>query len=143
MATTDYYALRDARALEMGLRHVSDGRCPRRLVGKHHRNLECWCADRLNDHAATYERLDDGRRLVAWEPYEADALELEPVFAAAAADGLTVTVTGSSPWNPGATVAIWFEGALTSGEAANRAAWKAWDALVVSVIGGPLPEVTP
>ena len=97
----------EERAEEYGLRRISDGRCPRQLVGKRHLEDKCWCASRLNDHSATYTR--HGRRLVAWEPYDGYPRDLAEVFEAARADGLSVVVTGMSPWNPGSTFALWFE----------------------------------
>lgn len=89
-----------------GYRRVSDTRCPRTLVGKRHREIECWCNCRLNDHAATYVRHD--RRVVLWEPYDAHPGELVVMFTAARADGLRVSLSGMSPWNPGSTFGIAF-----------------------------------
>jgi hypothetical protein len=43
-----------------------------------------------------------------WEPYDADRDELLYLMAHACHDGLDVTVTGLSPWNPGHTFAIQF-----------------------------------
>ncbi|CAN5120899.1 hypothetical protein BH11ACT1_BH11ACT1_19290 [soil metagenome] len=89
-----------------GYKRISDSRCPRRLVGKRHLGEQCWCASRLNDHAATYTR--HGHRLVLWEPYQGYPEDMADMFAAAHADGLRVIVLGSSPYNPGSTLAIEF-----------------------------------
>jgi hypothetical protein len=104
--TSEHLDTWPARMDGHGYTQVSDNRCPRRLVGKRHRDLECWCTSRLNDHAATYRR--HGQRLVLWEPYQASAEDLADVFAAALADGLRVTLHGSSPYFPGGTLALEF-----------------------------------
>lgn len=98
-----------ARALtDYGLRQISTGSCPRRLVNLPCLHAECWCASRLNDHGRRYRTIAGDRPVVLWEPYSAHPEELAPVLAAAAADGVAVEVTGSSPWNPGRTVALVF-----------------------------------
>lgn len=89
-----------------GYQKVSDTRCPRTLVRKRCRGIECWCSCHLNDHAATYTR--HGERVVLWEPYDAHPEELVRLFAAADADGLRVSLSGMSPWNPGSTFGIEF-----------------------------------
>lgn len=94
------------RMSEYGYERISDGRCPRLLVGKRHDYAGCWCRSRLNDHAATYRR--HGERVVLWEPYDIYPEELARVAASAAADGLHVVLSGDSPYNPGSTVAITF-----------------------------------
>jgi hypothetical protein len=97
-----------ARALELGLRRTSMSSCPRRLVGqRHHDDETCWCRSHLNDHGRRYLR-NDGAPLVLWEPYDVDPLDLFEVAAYARVDGLRVDITGTSPWNPGHTIAIAF-----------------------------------
>ncbi len=106
MSTTTHLDAWTQRQEDRGYEHVSDRRCPRRLVGKRHLYEKCWCCSRLNDHAATYNR--HGEKLVLWEPYQAHPEELAVVFARAAADGIQVYVHGMSPYYPGGTLAIEF-----------------------------------
>lgn len=94
------------RAAGLGLRHSGTGSCPRRLVGLPHRE-GCWCTSRLNDHSGRY-LTRDGTPVVVWEPYDADGVALAAIIAAAAGDGLDITVTGASAWYPGATFAVVF-----------------------------------
>lgn len=102
------------RALDMGLRTTSTGSCPRRLVRLPHLERDCWCTSRLNDHGRRYRRGRDDAPVVLWEPYSAWPEELTEVFTAAEADGLRVSVTGASPWNPGHTLCIAFVAATAS-----------------------------
>lgn len=98
-----------ARALaDYGLRQTSTGSCPRRLVKLPCLRTECWCTSRLNDHGRRYRTTHGDQPVVMWEPYSAYPEELVEVLATAAADGLQVKVTGSSPWNPGRTIALVF-----------------------------------
>lgn len=99
------------RAADLGLRMTSTGSCPRRLVGLRHVDGTCWCASRLNDHGRRYRRIKDDKPLILWEPYGAYQEELQEVLTAAAGDGLRVSVTAASPWNPGSTVALIFQAA--------------------------------
>ena len=101
------------RALDRGLRQTSTGSCPRRLVSRAHLEEKCWCCSRLNDHGRRYRATRDDRPVVLWEPYNAYGEELAAVLAAAAADGLRVSLTGASPWNPGSTFAIAFTAEAT------------------------------
>lgn len=107
----DYYREHRQRARDMGLerndRISEPDSCPRRLVGKRHRD-GCWCASQLNDHGGRYHRVRDRVSVVLWEPYGCSPEELTRVFSAAATDGLAAYVHGSSPWNPGRTCAIEF-----------------------------------
>lgn len=52
--------------------------CPRLLVGRTHDGVSCWCNLPLRDHGATYTRA--GSKVVLWEPYQAQALELMAVL---------------------------------------------------------------
>ena len=95
------------RAADLGLLQTSTSSCPRRLVRRPHDLAGCWCLSRLNDHGATY-RTNAGL-VIMWEPYPAAGEDMLEVLTAAHADGLRVTVTGASPWNPGETFALIFE----------------------------------
>ncbi len=96
------------RAADLGLRQTSTGSCPRRLAGLPCRGIDCWCTSRLNDHGRRYRTVARDVPVVLWEPYDAWPEELAAVLAAAAADGIRVSISGASPWNPGATLAIRF-----------------------------------
>jgi hypothetical protein len=96
------------RALALGLRLTSTGSCPRRLAGKPHLDWTCWCTSRLNDHGRRYRTTRTNEPVVMWEPYDASPDELRKVFDAAEADGLEVSLSGLSPWNPGHTFALLF-----------------------------------
>lgn len=95
------------RVEHYGYQQTSNNRCPRRLTGKRHRDEDCWCSSRLNDHSATYHR--HGVQIVLWEPYDVHPEELARVVTAAASDSLSVGLSGASPYNPGSTVAITFQ----------------------------------
>ncbi len=98
-----------ARAADLDLEYVAAGSCPRAaLVNQRHTWGDCWCETRINDHGARYTRGSDGRAVIMWEPYEVDGIDLADVIAAATADGIDVTVTGASSWNPGETFAVIF-----------------------------------
>ena len=92
---------------DLGVQQTGTRSCPRRLVRLPHDDGACWCLTRLNDHGGTY-RTAVGR-VVMWEPYAASGEDVLEVLAAAHRDGLRVTVTGASPWNPGETFALIFE----------------------------------
>ena len=98
-----------ARAEENGFTRTSSGRCPRRLAGKRHIDLACWCITVLNDHSSTYQDIRDGKKVVIWEPYNATAEELGEISLAADGDDLDVDITGRSFWSPGSTFAIIFK----------------------------------
>lgn len=111
---TDTYATHERRAhTDYGWTFVSGLACPRKLGGKHCRNGyeygTCWCAHRLNDHGRTW-RDSHGERFVLWEPYGAHGEDLADLIAAADADGINVTLTAHSPWNPPHTVGVRFRG---------------------------------
>lgn len=114
------YTERDARAAELRWTWLSDDRCPRRLVGKRHRERDCWCNDHLNDHAATWRDNEANRhqRFVLWEPYGAHGEALTEVIAAAREDGIRVHID-ASVWNPDGrgTVGIRFTAAPLDDEA--------------------------
>jgi hypothetical protein len=95
------------RAADLGLRLTSTSSCPRKLVGKPHLDEKCWCTSRLNDHGRRYKS-NDGESAVMWEPYDADRDDLLHLMAHAYDEGLHVTVSGLSPWNPGRTFSITF-----------------------------------
>ena len=95
------------RAADLGLHQTGTRSCPRRLVRLPHDDATCWCRSRLNDHGRTYRTA--AGQVVMWEPYPADGADVLAVLTAAHADGLRVTVTGASPWNPGETFALIFE----------------------------------
>jgi len=107
-STRDHQAEHRSRAADLGLRQTGIRSCPRQLAGKQHRP-GCWCSSRLNDHGRRYQTVRDGTPVVLWEPYDAAGDELAEVIAAAAVDGITVNVSGASPWNPGATFALTFQ----------------------------------
>jgi len=98
------------RAADLGLRMTSTGSCPRRLVGLRHVDGQCWCETRLNDHGRRYRTRGD-KPVVMWEPYGADGRDVWVIISDAQADGLMVTLSGASPWNPGETFALIFEAA--------------------------------
>ncbi len=100
------------RAAELGLRMTSTGSCPRRLVRLPHRPGHCWCETRLNDHGRRYRTVGNDTPVVMWEPYPAAGQDVARVVVLAEADGLLVTITGASPWNPGETFALIFEAAV-------------------------------
>ncbi len=105
VAANDVVADHRNRALDLGLRLTSTNSCPRRLIKRPHLEWECWCTSRLNDHGRRYRDSRD-RPVVLWEPYDAYPVERQEVFDAATADGLRVSLTGLSPWNPGHTFAL-------------------------------------
>lgn len=107
--TTDlpHIAQWKARAADLGLTYYDDNPCPRALVDRAHLDEECWCTSRAKDHAATWTEAD-GTRVVLWEPYDLDPPELARLHLSAAREGLAVFVSGHSPWNPGATLAVTF-----------------------------------
>ena len=116
--STDPYTESKARGAGLGWAWVSDQRCPRRLVGKHCKDVNCWCGTissgdtvgtrmrHLNDHGNTW-RDHQGVNFVLWEPYGADGDELAELVSIARQDGLQVRVV-SSVWNPPHTVGIAF-----------------------------------
>lgn len=83
--------------------------CPLVVLGRRCRSwrTKCICSSPLNDHGDHYKDAD-GRRVVVWEPYGFDALELAELAIAADAEGLRVQVTPASPWYPGRTLALVF-----------------------------------
>jgi hypothetical protein len=107
IATNNTGADHKNRADDLGLRFTSAGSCPRRLVNKPHLEEKCWCTSRLNDHSRRY-RDNNNQPVIMWEPYDADRDELLFLMAYAYDDGLQVTVSGQSPWNPGHTFGIQF-----------------------------------
>lgn len=116
--TTDPYTERRERANQLGWTQVSEQRCPRRLVGKHCKDMNCWCGTissgdttgsrirRLNDHGATWDH-HQGFRFVLWEPYGANGDLLAELIALARKDGLLVDIC-PSVWCPPHTVGIRF-----------------------------------
>ena len=95
------------RAADLGLQQTDTRSCPRHLVRLPHDPATCWCLSRLNDHGGTHHT--NAGQVVMWEPYPAAGEDVLEVLTAAHADGLRVTVTGASPWNPGETFALIFE----------------------------------
>lgn len=102
------YRLWHDRVDHEGLRHVSNRSCPRLLVRKRCKDEDCWCRTWLNDHGNRYQDKRTGQDVIVWEPYSAGGDQLAGILAAADDDGLCVTISGTSPWNPGRTVAIRF-----------------------------------
>lgn len=99
------------RALSsLGLTDWSTDSCPRRVVDLPHDDVDCWCLTPLNDHGRTWTQRS-GLPVVTWEPYDTDGESLVHVLLEAAHDGLRVTATGTSPWNPGHTFALLFAAA--------------------------------
>jgi hypothetical protein len=95
----------------------ADDRCPRRLVDRRHEGDRCWCRTHSNDHGGTFMTRDANegvRTVVVWQPYGTWAAELEDVLAHARLDGLAVSISGASPYNPGSTFLLVFSPARES-----------------------------
>lgn len=100
-----------ARGEAAGLYFHDDERCPRTLVDCPHLELDCWCNGRPKDHAATWWSRRDGF-LVLWEPYDLEPEELTRLHLCAERDGLRLTVSGDSLWNPGSCLRLTFKRAV-------------------------------
>jgi hypothetical protein len=120
---TNPYAERDERANQLGWTYVSAQRCPRRLVDKHCRDVNCWCGTisagetagirmrALNDHGPTWDH--EGFRFVLWGLYGADGDLLLALIALARQDDVEVDIC-PSVWCPPYTVGIRFTEARRS-----------------------------
>jgi hypothetical protein len=88
--------------------------CPRVLAGQ--RCLfagvdpaPCLCQHRALDHARRWVD-PNGCHVLTGEPYDMDGADLVEFVGACRDLGLTVTVDGRSPWNPGQTFLLRIEG---------------------------------
>jgi hypothetical protein len=104
--TETVHEAQERRAAEFyGLRPSAARICPRVVAGKHcltdHGFVLCVCQrhQHLLDHGRIW--LDqDGRHVLAGEPYDAAADEVVDLIADLSALGLRVSLTGRSLWNP-------------------------------------------
>jgi hypothetical protein len=100
------------RWADLGLKRISDNACPRVLAGKRCLRYSeigrCWCMMPANDHSGTYRAVENGRKVVVWEPYQVFDEDLFVMVNEALLLGLHITIDASSAWNPGRTISVHF-----------------------------------
>lgn len=112
--TTDSTAQQERAAAWHQLRPSQAVRCPRTVAGKRCRTRNvnsigqtepCICNSTLMDHARMWIGRD-GQKVLTTEPYGRDGMDVADFIRELDAIGLSVEVTGASPWNPGATFCL-------------------------------------
>lgn len=102
------HARHEARFGERGYRRSTARACPRVVAGKRCRadgNCLCDTYHRVLDHARIWLAGDRDYVLTA-EPYHADGHDLVAFLLDLQYLGLDACISGTSPWNPGATFLI-------------------------------------
>lgn len=105
----------DARAREFHDLRPHDAKpCPRVLAGQSclFRGVDpapCLCQHRALDHARRWVD-PNGCQVLTGEPYDMDGADVVEFVGACHDLGLTVTLDGRSPWNPGQTFLLRIEG---------------------------------
>lgn len=94
-------------AAERGLRPSNARVCPHVVAGVRCRwPMGCIFRGRVFDHSCIWWNQAKRQHEMTTEPYQADSEDLAVLFGELHALGLTATVSGDSPWNPGSTLMI-------------------------------------